>query len=123
MSTIKQGYEVSYNVIPEFIRSRTEGNFNGNDFKPAVTLTAENVYEVENQSTDTIDIKKSELSFEILCENKAEVQALSRYFLGEMKAHRPILLTGDLPYGDKVKCYEDAQHFLSKISKSQEKVK
>jgi len=114
MNVIKQGFEVSYNVIPEYIKSRDGGTFNGMNYKPAVTLTAINVIEDVNEVTDVLDVKKTELSFEVICENLQEVKALSEYFRNEIKAHRPILLTGSLPYGDKVKCFENASSFLKK---------
>ncbi len=110
---IKPGYEISYLVHPDFIKTRVAGEYQGNAYKSAVTITSQTVYEQYNEQTQTTDIKKSELDFEISCDTNSEAKLLSEYIRNEMKAKRPMLFTGMLPFDNKVKVFEDARHFLN----------
>ena len=110
---IKPGYEISYLVHPDFIKTRVAGEYQGNSYKSAVTITSQTVFEQFNEQTQTTDIKKSELDFEISCDTNSKAKLLSEFIRREMESHRPILFTALLPYDNKVKVFEDADHFLN----------
>jgi len=115
---IKPGFQISYLVHPDFIKTRVAGEYQGNAYKSAVTITSQTVYEQLNEQTQAMDIKKTELDFEIVCDTNVEAKMLSDFIRNEMKSKRPLLLTGLLPYDNKVKIFEDARHFLDKKVKS-----
>ena len=114
---IKPGYEISYLVHPDFIKTRVAGEYQGNSYKSAVTVTSQTIFEQFNEQTQATDIKKSELDFEIACSSNVQAKQLSDFIKQEMKAKRPLLFTALLPYDNKVKVFEDANHFLLNHSK------
>lgn len=114
---IKPGFEISYLVHPDFIKTRVAGEYQGNSYNSAVTVTSQTVFEQLNEQTQAYDIKKTELDFEIVCSTNSEAKLLSEFIRNEMKAHRPLLFTGLLPYDNKVKVFETSKHFLDNKSK------
>lgn len=99
MEIVKQEFKINYEVSNQcLVRSQRSGVLqNGVKYNASVKLTARNVYESFNESTNFTDTKDVNLTFKINCTSDVECGSLALKIKEYFKSNQVLKLTGSIP--------------------------
>lgn len=80
MNYIEQNLKVNYEVTKAIVRSSAKGEFNGRAYSSSVRIAVKNVYEDENETTNCVDVKDSELIIKVPCKDDLTAGILTTKF-------------------------------------------
>ena len=71
---------MNYEIHKAIARSSQKGEFNGRAYSASVRITARNLFEEENETTNCVDVKETELTIKIPCKDDLTAGVLTNKF-------------------------------------------
>ena len=80
MNYIEQNLKVNYEIHKAIAKSSAKGEFNGRAYSASVRITTRNLFEEENETTNCVDVKETELTIKIPCKDDLTAGVLTNKF-------------------------------------------